>query len=191
MEILEKRLDCALLAPSITKDVRGWFNVAFCLDDIRSLDINFKCVEQLNHSHTEVAGVIRGLNYQEKPYEQAKIVRCTRGSLYSVGVNIDRTSSSFGKYCGFELNSTGMNLMYLPRGYAHGFITLENHTELEYLTDNKYSYKHAKSIRFDDPDIGIDWTINGRIKINPYIMSEKNRHAAMLKEMILTDELFQ
>lgn len=186
MLIIKKNLESILLKSDPIYDNRGWFNVALCMSDIKKLGIVFNGVEQLNHSFTQEAGVIRGLNYQSAPYEQAKLVRCVKGSLYSVGVDIAVGSESFGKWCGFELRANDGYMMYVPRGYAHGFITLEGNTELEYFTDNGYSYENARSIRYDDPAIGIDWSAGGKIKPVTDIMSDKNKTAPYLSDL-LTD----
>ena len=184
MIIIEEKLNCVLLSPQILHDNRGWFQVAFNIADLHKLNLHFQSVCQLNHSMTELAGTVRGLNYQEAPYEQAKIVRCIKGNLYSVAVDIRKESETFGRWCGFELNAESGNLMYIPRGYAHGFIANEDHTELEYLTDNVYSKEHAKSIRYDDPDIGIDWTQNGQVAVLETVLSKKIANAALLRDLL-------
>lgn len=130
-------------------------------------------VYQINHSYTEKKGVVRGLNYQEAPYEQAKIVRCIKGAIYSVAVDINPSSNTYGKWCGFELSCDNCKIMYIPRGYAHGIILMQDDVELQYITDNRYDYNSAKSIRFDDPEIGIDWKINGKIEVMRNILSKK------------------
>lgn len=183
MEIIQTKLDCYLLSIPNIPDNRGWFRVAFSVDELHRLNLAFEAVHQMNHSFTEYAGTVRGLNYQEAPYAQAKVIRCVKGALYSVGVNIDRSSENFGKWCGFVLDCKDYNLMYVPRGYAHGFVALEDATELEYFTDNKYSFEHAKSVRYDDPEIGIDWTVGGRVRIQKDILSTKNLMAPSLKDI--------
>lgn len=182
MTVLKQELDCLLLSHQIINDNRGWFKVAFNIADFQPF--SFEKVCQINHSMTERAGTVRGLNYQAAPFEQAKIVRCIKGSLYSVAVDIRIDSQNYGKWCGFELDAANNCLMYVPRGYAHGFITNEDATELEYITDNVYSREHAKSIRYDDPDLDIDWTQNGRIAILSDIQSEKNKNAPSLSKML-------
>lgn len=182
MIILEEMYDCKLLQINRIPDKRGWFQVAFNIDELKHLPFEGVC--QLNHSMTELAGTIRGLNYQEAPYEQAKVIRCIKGSLYSIGVDLRESSPTFGKWCGFELDAESGNLMYIPRGYAHGFVVYEDGTELEYLTDNAYSKEHAKSVRYDDPDICIDWTYGGKIEILKDVLSEKNRIAMWLRDLI-------
>ena len=181
ISIIDEALDCKLLQINRIQDNRGWFQVAFNIDELRSLPFQGVC--QLNHSMTELAGTVRGLNYQEAPFEQAKVIRCIKGSLYSIGADLRKNSLTFGKWCGFELDAESGNLMYIPRGYAHGLVVYENGTELEYFTDNVYSKEHAKSVRYDDPDIGIDWTHEGKVKILEDVLSEKNRNAKWLKEI--------
>lgn len=178
MNIIKQDLGCKLIDPGYINDERGWFKIAFNIADYYSL--SFQSVCQLNHSMTELAGTIRGLNFQSAPFEQAKVVRCIKGSLFSVAVDIRKESETFGKWCGFELSEEPGYLMFIPRGYAHGFIANEDGTQMEYLTDNVYSKENALSIRFDDPDIGIDWTQCGKIKILEERLSEKNRNAYRL-----------
>ena len=182
MNIIEEKLDCKLIQINRIIDNRGWFQVAFNIDELKGLPFQGVC--QLNHSMTELAGTVRGLNYQETPFEQAKVVRCIKGSLFSVAVDIRKGSETFGQWCGFILDSNSWNLMYIPRGYAHGFISNEDKTELEYFTDNVYSKERAKSIRYDDPDIGIDWSQGDKVEILKEILSEKNRNSKWLKDII-------
>ena len=185
MKIIKKELACYLLESPVIQDLRGWFHVPFCAGDLQILGLNFGSVCQLNHSFTEHRGIVRGPNYQKKPFQQAKIVRCTKGALYSVGIDIDRNSITYGQWCGFVLSEKNKHLMYVPDSYAHGFITLEENTELEYFTDNLYSREHAVSFAWNDPAVAIDWTCGGQIEVNSAIMSEKNRYAPMLDEVEL------
>lgn len=100
-----------------------------------------------------------------------------------MGVNIDPKSSDFGKWIGYELSANNRRMMLVPRTFAHGFITLEANSEMEYFTDEIYAFENAKSIRYDDPDIGIDWTLNGKILPNQTILSEKNRCAGKISDL--------
>lgn len=180
MNIIQKKLACCLLESPVIRDQRGWFFVPFCSKDLQKLGLKFESVCQLNHSFTEQSGVIRGPNFQKKPFEQAKVVRCTKGSLYSVGIDIDRNSPTYGQWCGFVLSEENRYLMYIPNSYAHGFITLEENTELEYFTDNLYNKECAASFAWNDPAVAIDWTCGGMVKVNLSVMSEKNRNAPLL-----------
>lgn len=176
MEIIEKRLGCALFLPKVVKDLRGEFDVPFSIKELDSLELSFKQVYQLNHSFTNKKGTIRGLNFQN-PYPQAKVIRCIRGSLYSVGVCLEGTDK--GKYVGYILTEDGKEEMYIPHGYAHGFVTLEDNTELEYITDNRYCFEAAKSIKWDS--LGIDWSVGGKVEIRKELLSDKNKFASVLK----------
>lgn len=187
MELIKKELSAVLLKPSLIHDLRGWFEIPFNIDDIRKFQLDFKSVCQLNHSYTKYAGIVRGPNYQQNPFQQSKIIRCIRGSLYSVGIDINPKSSNFRKYCGFVLSAENGFLMYVPRTYAHGFVTLEDNTELEYFTDEIYCSESAKSIAWNDSDIGIDWTFGNSVKLKCDIMSEKNKNAPRLREILSND----
>ena len=175
MELVKKQLDCVLLRPKVVEDLRGKFTVPFSIDDLREIGLSFESVCQVNHSFTSKKGTVRGPNYQ-KNYSQAKVIRCIKGSLYSVGVCL--YGENKGKHVGFLLTASNMEIMYMPRGYAHGFVTLEDDTELEYITDNKYDYASAKSIKWDA--LGIDWTLNGKVEVRTDLLSDKNKNAPEL-----------
>lgn len=181
MVVLEQKNGCILLGNKRIDDNRGWFSVQINADELSKY--GFKRIVQLNHSLTLEKGVIRGFNYQAAPFQQMKIVRCVSGAIYSVGVDIEPRSLNFGKWVGYVLSADDCKLMLLPRTFAHGFITLEENSEMEYFTDEIYSFENAKSIRYDDPDIGVDWTVNGIICPNENILSEKNRCAGMISEL--------
>ncbi len=123
------------------------------------------------------------MHYQEKPYNQAKIARCLKGSLYSVAVNIDKNSENYGKYVGYELNEKDHLVMYVPNNFAHGIISLEKDTELEFLTDNEFNKESAKGFKFDDKDINIDWTLKGKVKINYDLLSNGDKNAPEFKSV--------
>ena len=176
LNIIERNLGCALLSPKVVKDIRGKFTVPFSISDLRSLGLEWNDTYQLNHSFTNEKGTVRGPNYQEL-FPQAKVIRCVKGSLYSVGICIKGENK--GRYVGYILTAVGMEVMYIPRGYAHGFVTLEDNTELEYITDNQYCYETAKSIKWDE--IGIDWTVGGCVEVREDLLSDKNRNAPSIK----------
>jgi len=183
MKVIDEKIGCKLLEIQRLHDNRGWFQVAFNQNEFEELGVAFTGACQLNHSHTDYRGTIRGLSYQKKPYQQSKLVRCIKGNLYSVGVDIDPLSSTYGKWCGFELSESNGFIMYLPRTYAHGFITASDGCELEYFTDSIYAYECAKSIHYNDPDIRIDWSNGGKIEVKDNILSEKNRRAPFLRDI--------
>lgn len=176
MQVIDSNLNCALLIPKVVEDPRGAFVVPFSIEDLKALNFPWEETHQLNHSFTTEKGTLRGPNYQD-PYPQAKVIRCVNGSLYSVGICLNGPDK--GKWVGYTLTAKGKELMYIPRGYAHGFITLEDDTELEYLTDNVYCYEAAKSVRWDK--LGIDWTVGGLVEVREDLLSEKNRSAPVLE----------
>ncbi len=180
MNIIKSENGCVLFLPEIIEDLRGRFTIPFSVQEIKKMGYDWKETYQLNHSFTNVKGTLRGPNYQDI-YPQAKVVRCVRGSLYSVGICLKGKNK--GKWAGFELTSVGMEEMYIPRGYAHGFITLEDNTELEYLTDNKYCCETAKAIKWDD--LGIDWTVGGKVEVRTDLLSDKNKYAKSLIKNIV------
>lgn len=175
MKIINKMYECALIQPQIINDLRGEFVVPFSIEGLKTLNLSWAETHQLNHSFTQKKGTVRGPNYQD-PFPQAKVIRCIKGSLYSVGVCLSGPDK--GKWVGFTLTSEGKELMYIPRGFAHGFVTLEDNTELEYLTDNKYCYEAAKSVKWDE--LGIDWTVGGLVEVREDLLSDKNRNAPSL-----------
>jgi len=179
MKIKREEIGVKIIEPKIVTDNRGWFQIAFDFYGLQELGIEFHICQE-NHSFTESKGTIRGLNYQEAPFEQAKLVRCTAGSMYSVAADIRKGSETFGKWVGEILSAENHRIMYVPAGFAHGVITLEDRTELQYFTNSKFSLEHAKSIRYDDPAIGIDWTVGGMISPDVPNLSEKNRNGGYL-----------
>lgn len=191
MKILERKLGCVLLEPALIRDLRGWFQIPFSIEDLHSLGLDFNSVFQLNHSFTDQKGVVRGPNFQRRPFHQNKVVRCTKGSLYSIAIDLAPESPTYGHSCGFYLSEQNKCLMYIPNTYAHGFTTLEEGTELEYLTDNRYCYEAAGSLQFDDPDLtdesgvsGIDWTMGGAVELCLETRSDKNKLAPAFRDIV-------
>lgn len=131
---------------------------------------------QDNHSFSKAKGVIRGLHYQKSPMSQAKLIRCTAGEILDVAVDIRRGSPNFGRWFGVVLSAENKKQLYIPRGFAHGFLTLVEGCEVQYKADNYYSLEHDRGIRFDDPAIGIEWGIDEPI------LSEKDINAPFLKD---------
>jgi len=156
-------------------DTRGWFYESYSARELRSRGIETIFVQD-NHSHTNHKGVIRGLHYQMPPMDQAKLVHCTAGRILDVAVDIRRGSPTYARWFGAVLSATDRKQLFIPRGFAHGFLTLEDDCEVQYKIDNYYSRDHEKGIRFDDPDIGIEWGVEAPS------LSEKDGKAPYLKE---------
>lgn len=159
MELIETNIqEVKLLKPRCFYDKRGFFFESYnqrtlaeiCLDDIWLQD---------NHSFSAHQGTIRGMHYQTAPAAQAKLVRVTRGSIYDVAVDVRPESLTFGQFVGAELNSENKFQLYVPKGFAHGFCTLEDNTEVLYKSSAFYSPDNESGIRWDDPDVGINWPV--------------------------------
>lgn len=149
-------------------DDRGFFGRAFCADEFAQHGLENQFV-QANDSLSATVGTLRGLHYQLEPHGEAKLVRCIRGRLHDVVVDLRPTSTTFGKWQGIELSATNRSSLYVPRSFAHGFITLEPGTEVLYLVSTRYAPEHERGVRWDDPMFGIEWPIA------PVVMSEKDR----------------
>lgn len=149
------------------EDERGFFARAFCRTEFQERNLCEKIV-QINNSEAYKKGTLRGLHYQLAPKAETKIVRCIKGSLYDVIVDLRTTSTTFGKYFGTELSAENRRMMYVPKGFAHGFITLEENTEAFYLVDEFYAPEQERGIRWNDPKFNIDWPLE------PTVVSEKD-----------------
>ncbi len=137
-------------------DDRGFFARFFCEKEFEATGLAFPIV-QINNSLTEKAGTLRGMHYQLPPAAEIKVVRCIRGALYDVIIDLRPDSPTFGKWFGTELTAENRLMMYAPMGFAHGFITLADSTEAFYLTNAFYAPQEERGIRFDDPRFGVVW----------------------------------
>ncbi len=149
-------------------DDRGFFARLFCEREFDAAGLESHFV-QINNSASAHRGTLRGLHFQLPPASEVKIVRCIRGALYDVIVDLRPSSPTFKKWFGAELTAENRRMMYVPQGFAHGFITLADETEAFYLVSAFYSPEQERGLRFDDPAIGIDWPLQ------PVEMSEKDR----------------
>ena len=157
MEIIKTTLsDCYILKPRIYEDSRGYFYEAFNEKEFKNLTgLGFNTV-QCNASQSK-KGVLRGMHFQTDEFEQAKIVRVTSGRIYDVAVDLRKESPTFLKWFGVELNTKNNYQLFIPRGFAHGFLALENDTRIQYMVDNYYSKKHENGFIWNDPQVSIDW----------------------------------
>jgi dTDP-4-dehydrorhamnose 3,5-epimerase len=158
-------------------DHRGFFSEVWNEAALAAEGFEIAFVQD-NHSFSAEAGVLRGLHYQEPPFAQGKLVRVTRGSIFDVAVDIRHGSPTFGGWVGLVVSAEAWNQIYVPPGFAHGFLTLEPACEVIYKVTAPYSRDHDRSIRFDDPAIGIDWPLHGARPI----LSDKDRAAPTLAE---------
>lgn len=160
------------IRPRRIGDERGFFSETWNQADWSKAGIDLAFVQD-NHSRS-AKGVLRGLHYQLPPMAQDKLVRVTRGSVFDVAVDIRRQSDTFGKWFGIVLSADEWNQLLVPAGFAHGFVALEDGTELQYKVTAPYSPEHERCIRHDDPTIAIDWPFAP----DERILSAKDRGAA-------------
>lgn len=137
-------------------DDRGFFARLFCQDEFKQHGLEPKVI-QGNCSYSRDKGTLRGMHYQLPPVEETKLVRCLSGALYDVILDIRQNSPTFAKYFGATLTPENRRMMYVPRGFAHGFITLEPNTEILYLVSVPYSKENERGIRWNDPTFNIEW----------------------------------
>lgn len=166
------------IRPPRFEDERGFFSEVWNAESWRSAGINLRFVQD-NHSVSRQRGVLRGLHFQVPPFAQDKLVRVTRGSIFDVAVDLRRSSPTFRRWVGVELSAAKWNQLLIPCGFAHGFVTLEPNSEVHYKVTARYSREHDRSVRFDDPEIGIDWPV-AREEL---ILTEKDRSAPPLSEV--------
>ena len=154
----QKIEDVILVKPKFFGDNRGFFMETYKKSDFFANGITEEFVQD-NHSKSS-KGVLRGLHYQAKPYGQAKLVRCVRGRIYDVAVDLRKESKSFGQYVKVELSEENHNMLFIPNGFAHGFVALTDNVELIYKTGGEYEPKADRGVLWSDKDINIDWNID-------------------------------
>lgn len=139
-------------------DDRGFFSETYNAKSFAEVGIDLNFIQD-NHSYSATKGVVRGLHYQLPPFAQDKLIRVTCGAILDVAVDIRKSSPTFGKWVSLEVTAEKWNQILVPKGFAHGFMTLVENTEVIYKVTDYYSPEHDRSIRFDDPAIGIDWPL--------------------------------
>lgn len=149
-----------LVAPQAFEDERGYFNRAFCAKEFQAAGLEHNFV-QANMSGSSINGTLRGLHYQASPYEETKVLRCIAGSVFDVVLDVRPGSETFGQWYGAELTSKNRSMLYIPGGCAHGYMTLEENTEVYYLVSAYYQPGAERGIRWNDPRFNIQWPIEG------------------------------
>jgi len=139
-------------------DDRGWFSETFREKDFLSQGINVRFVQD-NHSLSRTRGTLRGIHFQSPSHAQDKLVRCVRGSIFDIAVDIRKNSPTYGKWVGAELTAENGKQLFVPIGFGHAFVTLEPDTEVIYKVSAYYAPECDGGIRWDDPDIGVDWPL--------------------------------
>lgn len=175
-----KKIDTTLpgvliIEPQIFGDHRGYFMETYSAGALSLLGINQAFVQD-NQSFTAAKGTLRGLHFQNAPMSQSKLVRVNKGAVLDVAVDLRKGSPCYLQWVGVELSEENRRMLFIPRGFAHGFLTLTNDVEFLYKVDNLYSKEFDRSIRFDDPQIGVEWPIP-----NP-LLSQKDLSAPLLAQ---------
>ncbi len=170
-----KITDLLIVEPNVYGDNRGWFSETYNVKEFNKNNINIKYIQD-NHSFSSQKGTLRGLHFQKEPYPQSKLVRCSRGKIWDVAVDLRKTSSTYLDWYGIELSAENHKMLLIPKGFAHGFLTLENDCEVQYKVDNVYNKESDRSIIYNDIDININWPIKD------VILSEKDKNAPTLKD---------
>jgi len=176
MNIIQTELSgVIILEPAVFGDSRGWFMESWSLTKMQQAGLNYDFVQD-NHSYSAQKGVLRGIHFQNNPAAQAKLVRCARGAVLDVAVDLRKNSPTYKKWVAVELSAENKRQLLIPRGFGHGFITLTDDVEFLYKVDSSYNANADRSIRYNDPELAIDWGI-----IDPTI-SEKDANAPFLKD---------
>ena len=167
-----------LVTPKSFKDTRGWFLETYKLSDFEANGISGKFVQD-NHSYSTY-NVLRGIHYQRNPKPQGKLVRCVKGRILDIAVDLRRDSETFKKWISVELSESNQQMLWVPEGFGHGFITLSEEAEINYKCTAEYEPSLDAGIIWNDPDLNIDWT-----NISPPDLSEKDMRLPALQNSVL------
>ncbi|MFN3576718.1 MAG: dTDP-4-dehydrorhamnose 3,5-epimerase [Tabrizicola sp.] len=177
MDIVPTSLaDVLILTPRRFGDARGWFTETWNASRMAEAGLDLTFVQD-NHSFSAMKGTLRGLHFQRPPRAQDKLVRCSRGAILDVAVDIREGSATYGRWVAVELTADNGRQLLVPKGFLHGFLTLTDDTEVQYKCTDFYSPDHDGAVRWDDPAIGIDWGISAPI------LSDKDARAPLLSEI--------
>lgn len=177
MDLLKTKLEGVyVLIPKIFGDHRGFFMESWSRRTMEEAGLYYDFVQD-NHSLSTVKGTLRGIHFQKGNKSQAKLVRCVRGAVLDVAVDLRHDSSTYKQWIGIELSEENKKQLLIPRGFGHGFVTLTDHVEFLYKADNYYAPEADGGIRWNDPDIGVDWGISEPI------LSEKDTKNPFLKDI--------
>jgi len=176
MEIISTPIkDLFVLKPRLFQDNRGYFFESFSQQKLPKFFLNLKFIQD-NQSLSLKKGTLRGIHFQNYPKPQTKLVRCIKGSIFDVAVDLRIGSPTYLQFYGLDLTENNFLQLLVPKGFGHGFITLEENTIVSYKVDEYYSSEHDRSIRYDDPILKINWK-----EISP-ILSDKDAIAPLLKD---------
>lgn len=169
--------DVILVKPKVFEDERGFFYETYKFSEFKKNGIENVFIQD-NHSKSK-KGVLRGMHFQREPKSQAKLIRCIQGAITDVIVDIRKDSPTYKKWLKAELSEENRHILFVPKGFAHGFVVLSDTAQIEYKTDEEYSPLHDCGFRYDDEEIAIDWGLD----FEP-ILSEKDKNAKMFREVV-------
>jgi dTDP-4-dehydrorhamnose 3,5-epimerase len=165
-----------VIEPELKNDERGNFARTFCKDEIlKATGLDFD-IKQGNQSLTNKKGMIRGMHFQKDPKAEAKVVQCLKGAIYDVAVDLRKDSKTYGQWVSEELSEENKKMFFIPEGFAHGFQTLADNCEVQYLMSEFYSQENSSGVRWDDPFFNIKWPIK-----NP-TLSEKDKNWPLVED---------
>lgn len=174
MKIIDTDInEVKIIEPQVFGDNRGWFYESYSYEKLKKLGLDIKFVQD-NRSYSKEKGTLRGIHFQKSPMAQTKLITCTKGEILDVAVDLRKDSPTYLKWISVRLSDENKLMLFIPKGFGHGFVTLTEDVEVLYKVDEYYSKDHDRSIRFDDGQIGVDWGIT-----NP-ILSQKDENAPLL-----------
>ncbi len=174
MKIIDTALgEVKLIEPAVFGDNRGWFYESYSYEKLKALGIDVNFVQD-NRSYSKEKGTLRGIHFQKTPMAQSKLICCTRGKILDVAVDLRKGSPTYLKWISAELSDENKLMLFIPKGFGHGFVTLTEDVEVLYKVDEYYSKEHDRSIRFDDKEIGVEWNIDEPV------LSQKDKDAPLL-----------
>lgn len=168
--------DVIIIEPLVREDTRGYFMESFLAGRFEEEIFPVRFIQE-NESMSK-RGVVRGLHYQTDPWSQSKLIRVVTGRIVDIALDLRQGSPTFGKYVSVELSAANKKQLFIPRGFAHGFSVLENQTIVQYKTDNPYKPDFERAVRWDDPQLDINWSLPAE----EITLSEKDRHHPLLSE---------
>lgn len=176
MKVTKTEIEGLLIVePQVFGDYRGWFMETWTKKKMEEAGIDIDFIQD-NQSYSAQKGTLRGLHFQKDPKSQTKLLRCTRGEILDVAVDLRRGSPTFKKWVSVVLSAENKKQFLIPKGFGHGFVTLTDDVEVQYKVDEYYAPECDRSIRFDDPEIGVDWGVKDPI------LSQKDLKAPLFKD---------
>lgn len=165
-----------VIEPELKTDERGYFARIFATEELAKEGLSFD-VAQANISLTKKRGMVRGMHFQREPKSEGRIVQCVKGAMFDVAVDLRKNSKTFGSWVAEELTDENKLMLFIPKGFAHGFQALTDNCEVEYFMSELYSPEHAAGVRFDDPQIGVVWPLTVTL------VSDRDKNLPLLRDL--------